>query len=87
MSNGFGKRDSGLSDRKVQGGQTEAGSVPEAMGVGQKAMRAIQEDEYAPAQLHLVVGNSSVGRDILVAFMDSTFVQSATVVENARGEQ
>ena len=38
LSNGFGKRDSGLSDRKVRGGQTEAGSVPEAgcgYGAGQ----------------------------------------------------
>ena len=49
----------------------------EAMGLGQTATMTIREAEYVPTQLNLVVGNSSVDSDVLVAFSESTFVQNA----------
>ena len=48
----------------------------EAMGLGQTAVRTIREADYAPAQLYLVVGNSSVDSDLVKVFSGSTFMQN-----------
>ena len=84
-SNGFDKYDSALSDRKIHDEQTQtaARSVPEAslkraeaMELGQTAVRTIRKAEYAQASLYLVVGNSLVESDVVLAFTDRTFVQN-----------